>query len=284
MRLRHRAAVLTAVAGLTLTGLATAGPAMAATTATVKAAASAPTRTFTTQGTVSALNAAKATLTVAGLSGTSSTVTVAPTAAVTVDGATSKLAKLPIGANVKLSGTVSNGANVATRVDATVPRPFVSAGSVVAVDPAARTVTVKRLSLTGTGATEVLPVADRAAITLDARTVALSAVPAKAHILVTGTVTDGTYSAKTLTAVSRWSLNLSGTVSAVDAAAGTVTVTTGTPAAAVKLNVDPKATIKVNGVKVALSDLPIGATVALNGTETPVGASIAGIDAKVKTR
>src|SRR6185312_2770808 len=124
------------------------------------------------------------------------------------------------------------------------------------------TVTVKRLSLTGNGATDVFPVDAKAAISLDVKKVALSALPAKASILVTGTVTNGVYSAKTLTALSRWALNLSGTVSAVDAVAGTVTVNDAS-GAAVKLNVDPKASIKVNGAKVSLSDLPIGATVGL---------------------
>ncbi|MFI5938533.1 hypothetical protein [Actinoplanes sp. NPDC051494] len=283
MRLRHRAAVITAVAGIALTGVAVAGPAMAATSAPVKAAASAPTRAFSAEGTVSGVSVPKGTVTVAGASGSSTTVAVAPNAVVSVDGDTAKLAKLPVGARVKLSGNVTDGVSVASRVDATSTWPFATIGSVAAVNASASTVTVKRISLSSSTATttDVIPVAAKAAISLDGRTVALSALPTRAHLLVTGTVTNGTYAARSLTAVSRWDLSLSGTVSAVDAAAGTVTVTTGSPATAVKLNVDPKATIKVNGAKVSLSNLPIGATVGLTGTETTVGTSISGIDAKV---
>lgn len=284
MRLRHRAAVITAVAGIALTGLATAGPAMAATSTAVKAAASAPASTFNLAGTVAALNAAKGTVTVAGVSGSNTTVTVAPTATVAVDGNTAKLAKLPVGAQVKLSGNTTNGTTVATKVDATTAWPFAAAGTVVSVDATAGTVSVKRVSLDGKGATDVIPVAAKATITLDGRTVALSALPAKAPILVVGTVTTGTYSARSLTALSRWALNLSGTVAAVDAANGTVTVNTGSPATAVKLNVDPKVSVKVNGVNASLSKLPIGATVGLTGTETTVGATVSGIDAKVGTK
>ena len=273
MRLRHHAAVITAVAGIALTGIATAAPAMAATNASASVKAGTAARPFSLEGALTALNAAKSTLTVNG-----SAVSVAPTATVTVDGNTSKLAKLPIGANVKLSGNVTDGANVATKVEATTTLPFLSAGSVDAVDAAAMTITVKGLT-----PARVLPVAAKAAITLDGRTVALSALPVRSHILVTGTVTGGVYSAKSLTAVSRWALNLNGTVSAVDAVAGTVTVNSGT-GTAVKLNVDPKATIKVNGVKVSLADLPIGATVALSGSETPVAANILGIDAKANVK
>ncbi|MBL7261032.1 hypothetical protein [Paractinoplanes lichenicola] len=213
MRLRHRAAVITAVAGV---ALAAASPALAAT------------------------------------------------------------------ASVGTGTGTGTGANVNVNVGANVPAPFAGAGSVVSAG--AGKVTVKLVTLDGKGGTATYPVAEKAVILLDGRTVALSALPAGARIVVVGTVTGGTtYSAKSLTALSRWQLNLNGTVSAVDAAKGTVTVNTGTPAAAVKLNVDPKANIELNGVKVGLSNLPVGATVNLNGTETTAGATVAGIDAKLGT-
>ncbi|WP_305788133.1 hypothetical protein [Symbioplanes lichenis] len=203
MRLRHRAAVVTAVAGIALTGLAAAGPAMAATA----------------------------------------------TAGVNVDGGTS------------------------VKVDANVALPFVSAGSVAAVTTT--TVTVKL----PTGATSVIPVDAKAAVSLDGRKVALTALPPGATVVVTGTATGGVRSAKLVAALSRWSLNLSGTVSAVDAAKGTVTVNT-TSGATVKLNVDPKATVTVNGAKVSLANLPIGATVGLTGTGTTTGGTAVTISAK----
>jgi hypothetical protein len=205
MRLRHRAAVITAVAGLALTGLATAGPAMAATSA-----------------------------------------------AVNVNGGTS------------------------VKVDANAALPFVSAGSVAAVTTT--TLSVKQL----TGATTVVPVDAKAAVSLDGRKVALTALPTGATVVVTGTTTGGVQSAKLVVALSRSALNLSGTVKAVDAAKGTVTVTTGSgsTAATVKLNVDPKATVTVNGAKVSLSNLPIGATVNLTGTDGTAGATVTGLTAK----
>ncbi|MFG1603494.1 hypothetical protein [Actinoplanes sp. NPDC049265] len=281
MQLRHRSAVLAAVAGIALTGLATA-PAQAASPANpvVKAAAGTPARTFTTEGTVSALDAAAGKLTVAAENGGgSTTVTVTPKAAVTIDKATAKLAGLPVGARVKVNGTVSNGVNLATTVDATTSWPMAGAGTVKAVDATTRTVTVDHLLL----ADEVVTVADNAKITLDGRTVALAAVPVKARIALTGTVTNGKRVAKTVVALSRWQLNLTGTISAVDAATGKITVRSG-DGATLNLAVNPDATIKLNGVKVALKDLPLGATVTLTGTDTTAGATIAGIDAKAATK
>jgi hypothetical protein len=286
MNMRHRTAVIAAVAGLALTGIGAATPAFAAAAGTtVNAGATTGAKAFSIDGTVSALNALKGLVTVKSDSGASSTVSVAPSAAVSVDGLSAKLAKLPIGAQVTLSGTSTNGVNVATSVKATSSRPFATAGTVAAVDGGdqteARTISVKRVSLTGAGATDVIPVADKALITLDGRKAELSALPVKAHIVVTGTVTGGIYSARTLTALSRWSLNLTGTVSAVDAANGLLTVKTGTPATSVDLTVDPKASITLNGSKVALSGLPVGATVGLTGSETTAGATVTGITAKL---
>ncbi|GAA2640151.1 hypothetical protein [Paractinoplanes durhamensis] len=142
--------------------------------------------------------------------------------------------------------------------------------------------TTPLLAASGTTPT-VYPVAADASITLDGKKVTLAALPVRAHIAVLGTVTGGTCTAKSLTALSRWQLNLAGTVAAVDAAKATVTVNTGSPAAAVKLNVNPNATVQVNGAKVALSALPIGATVNLTGTDSTTGASVLGISAKVKS-
>jgi hypothetical protein len=277
MQLRHRSAVLAAVAGIVLTGLATA-PAQAAAPAhpVAAAAAGARARTFTTEGTLAALDAVAGKLTVAAENGGgATTVTVSPKASVNVDKSTAKLSALPIGARVKVSGTVGDGANLATSVDATTSWPLVSAGTVKAVDAAARTVTVGHV-LT---ADEVVTVADGAKITLDGRTVALAALPVKARIALTGTVTTGKRTAKTLIALSRWQLNLTGTVSAVDAAAGTITVKSG-DGATLDLAVNPDATIKVNGAKVSLKNLPVGATVTLTGTDSSAGATVAGIDAK----
>lgn len=287
MRIRHRAAVLTAVSCIALTGFSAAGSAAMAATAAARPAAStsATTKALSVQGTLSALNTAKSTLTVAGDDGTTIAVNVDPKATIKIDGDTAKLAKLPVGARLKLTGTTANGVNVATGVEASTVLPFVSLGSVTSVDTAAATITVRQLSLSSRTGSATYPVADKAAITLDGRKVTLDKLPAKARVLITGTVTNGTaYSARTLRALSRWELNLSGTVSAVDAANGTVTVTTGSPATDVKLAVDPKASVRVNGVKVSLDKLPIGATVALTGSETTTSASVTGIDAKVNSK
>jgi hypothetical protein len=239
----------------------------------------APTMVFMTRGTVAARDGAK--LTVSGDSG-KNLVTVTPDAVVTVDGVSANLAQLPIGAQVAVSGTITNGVRVATRVEATTARPFVVAGAVTAVDGAARTITVTPLPAGGTATSYA--VGAKALITLDGRAVDLARVPVGAHLLVTGTVSGGVSTAQSVNALSRWDLKLSGTVTAVDAAHSTVTVTTGSPAAAVKLTVDPNASISVNGAKVALSGLPIGATVNLAGTDSTSGASVAGITASVGAR
>ncbi|MEU4240853.1 hypothetical protein [Actinoplanes sp. NPDC026619] len=282
MKIRHRAIVVAAVAGIAITGAA---PAMAATASVTSPKPSAgasggstsgTTASFSAQGTLAALNGLK--LSLAGDNGTTA-VTVDPKAAVTLDGNTAKLLSLPIGAQVKLSGGTTGGVSVATRVDATSVRPFIAAGSVAGVDLEDRTISVTPL-LAGEQATpKTYPVATDAKITLDGKAVALSALPVRAHLVVLGNVTSGTYSAKSLTAVSRWQLNLSGTVSALDAAKGTVTVNS--KGAAVKLNVNPNATIQVNGAKVTLANLPIGATVNLTGIESTTGAQVAGITAKI---
>jgi hypothetical protein len=283
MRIRHRAALLAAVSGIALSGAIATAPAMAADKPAPAPATTSPTMTFAMRGTVASLDGLK--LAVAGDSG-QNLVTVAPNAAVTVDGTSAKLSQLPIGAQVAVSGTVTGGVKVATRVEANTVRPFAAAGSVSAVDGTARTLTVTPLAVGGPTVAKAYPVAAKALIILDGKPVDLAKLPVRAHILVAGTVTGGVFSAQSLTAVSRWDLKLSGTVTAVDAAHSTVTVSTGSPATAVKLNVDPNVGIQVNGVKASLATLPIGATVNLSGTETTAGTSISGIDAKVsgKTR
>jgi hypothetical protein len=274
LQIRHRAAVVAAVTGIVLTGAA---PAMAATaTLTSSKPSSSASTSFTANGTLAALNGLK--LSLSGDKGTTA-VTVDPKATVTLDGNTAKLLSLPIGAQVKLSGSTSGGVSVATRVDASSVRPFLAAGSVAGVDLEDKTVSVTPLLLGTDKTTKTYPVAANAKITLDGKPVALSALTARAHIVVLGTVSGTTYSAKSLTALSRWDLNLSGTVSAVDAAKGTVTVNAN--GAAVKLNVNPNATIQLNGVKVSLAKLPIGATVNLSGTDSTSGSAVSGITAKV---
>jgi hypothetical protein len=276
MPIRHRVALFAAASGIALSGAIAAAPAMAAdspsTTPAPAPSKTSPTMVFMTRGTVAALNGRK--LTVAGDNG-QNLVTVAPDATVTLNGATAKLAQLPIGAQIAVSGTVNGDAKVATRIEANTAVPFAVAGSVTAVDGTARTVTVLGL----TGVSKVYPVAAKAMITLDLKTADLAKLPVRAHILVAGTVTGGVYSAQSVTAVSRWDMKLSGIVAAVDATHGTVTVSTGTTAAPVKLNVDPAASIQVNGVKASLASLPIGATVNLSGSESTTGTSILGIQA-----
>ncbi|MBU2670391.1 hypothetical protein KOI35_43505 [Actinoplanes bogorensis] len=186
----------------------------------------------------------------------------------------------PVSVGVSPSVSVGNGvnANLGSGGNATVGTvlPFAAAGSVASVAP--KSITVKNLTLDAKTPTSTYPVADNAKVSLDGRAVALAALPAGARIVVLGTVSNGsTYSATYLAAMSRWSLNLNGTVSAVDAAKGTVTVNNGK--AAVNLNVDPKASVQVNGVKADLSKLPVGATVNLTGTDSIAGANVLGITA-----
>jgi hypothetical protein len=279
MPIRRPAALLAAVSGIALSGVLATAPALAsdAPTSSPTPAKTSPTAVFMTRGTVAGLDGLK--LAVTGDSGRN-VITVAPDAAVTVDGATAKLSQLPVGAQVTVSGTVNNNVKVATRVEASTVKPFAVAGAVASVDATGRTVTVTPLA---SAATTAYPVAVKAMITLDGKAVDLAKLPVRAHILLAGTVTGGVYSAQSLTAISRWDLKLSGTVSAVDAAHGTVTVNSGS-GAALKLNVDPKASIQVNGVKAGLATLPIGATVNLIGADSVAGATISGIDAKASVR
>ncbi|WP_045745101.1 hypothetical protein [Actinoplanes rectilineatus] len=285
MQIRHRAAVVTAVAGIALTGIATATPALAATAgSSVQAGSGSNVKTFTTEGTVSGVDATKGTVTVTDATGKSTVVSVSPKALVTVDGKLTVVAKLPLGAGITLSGNVTDGGiSLATKVSAASVLPFATAGSVVSADDAKRTVTVKRLSLTTAGgfATDVIPVADKALITLDGKVTGLGKLTSGATVVVTGVTTNGVSSAKTLTALSRWDLNLSGAVTAVDVKSGTITVSTGPSAKPLTLKVDPKATVTINGKSVSLADLPVGASVKLSGSETTVGTSVLGITANV---
>ncbi|GAA0549222.1 hypothetical protein GCM10010172_34100 [Paractinoplanes ferrugineus] len=289
MKIRHRAAVVAAVAGIAVTGAipalagpalagpALAGPALATTGAGTPKPAAGTATVFSADGTLAALSGLRLSLT--GDNGRTA-VTVDPKAAVTLDGNTAKLVALPLGARVKLSGNTTDGVSVATRVDASSVRPFVAAGSVSGVDLEDKTVSVTPL-LGSDRTARSYPVAPAASITLDGRKVALSALPAGAHIVVLGSVIGcQVYSAKSLTALSRWDLKLSGTVSAVDAAKGVVTVDA--DGAAVKLDVAPNATIKVNGARATLAGLPIGAAVNLTGTGSTRGSVVSGITAKVK--
>src|ERR1700760_228663 len=132
MNLRHRAGLLAAVSGIALSGVIATAPALAADapTSTPAPAGSSPTVTFMTRGTVASLDGSKLSVT---SDGGQKLVTVAQNAGITLNGAVAKLAQLPIGAQVSVSGSVTNGAMVATKVEANTARPFAAAGSVTAV-------------------------------------------------------------------------------------------------------------------------------------------------------
>ncbi|MBG0814219.1 hypothetical protein [Planomonospora sp. ID82291] len=154
---------------------------------------------FRQDGTVAAVDADAATLTVAAANGAESAIPVAEEAVVLVDGVAATLAEVPVGARIKVTGTVTNSVGSATRLVVTTTWSFRQDGMIAAVDADAATVTVTHLARTGLAQTTI-PVADGAVVTLNRTVSTPAALPAGAQVQVTGTVTNGVASAKKIIA------------------------------------------------------------------------------------
>ncbi|SDY38092.1 hypothetical protein SAMN05444365_10272 [Micromonospora pattaloongensis] len=144
---------------------------------------------FGVDGTVAAVDPDASTITVNRGSSTV-TVPVDGAAVVTIDHAASTLSAVQTGGRVRVSGTVTNGIQNATRIDVTTRWSFGVDGTVAAVDPDASTITVNC-----GGRNVVVPVDSAARVTLNRATTTLSALPTGARVTVRGTVTNGVQNA-----------------------------------------------------------------------------------------
>jgi hypothetical protein len=153
---------------------------------------------FEASGTLGAVDAAAATVTVSHTTGNgttrTTTVPVDAAAEVTLDGAAVTLADLPTGARIGVTGTVTNGVPAATVLTAVSSWQFTLSGTVAAADGVLSTLTVRRSPADITTVT----VDASATVRLNHATVALGALPVGATVKVTGT---GSVTGTTVTAV-----------------------------------------------------------------------------------
>ncbi|WP_449063350.1 hypothetical protein [Planomonospora algeriensis] len=271
---KHHLLAFSVVAGLTLSGLAVQPASAAAAPAVVAASKGRPAPvksvTFRTDGVVAAVDAAAATLavTVPAAGGTTARagLTVAATAAVTVDGVAATLAEVPVGSRIKVTGTGISGTRTATKLVVTTTWAFRQEGVVASVDADAGTVAVTAAN----GAENAIPVAEDAVVLIDGVAATVAEVPAGARIKVTGTVTNSVGSATALTVTTTWAFRQEGVVASVDADAGTVTVThlLRGRLAQTTIPVADGAVITLNRAASALAALPAGAQVQVSGTVT----------------
>jgi hypothetical protein len=152
---------------------------------------------FETSGTLDALDADAATVTVSHTSGNgttrTTTVPVDGAAVITLDGAAVTLADLPAGARIEVTGTVTNGVPAATGLTAVSSWRFTLSGTVVAADGVLSTLTVRR-----SAGTTTVTVDAAATVRLNRVAVALGALPTGATVKVTGT---GSVAGTTVTTV-----------------------------------------------------------------------------------
>ncbi|MBG0820066.1 hypothetical protein HS048_04850 [Planomonospora sp. ID91781] len=271
---KHHLLAFSVAAGLTLSGLAV-QPALAVAAPAVVTASKgrpAPVKsvTFRTDGVVASVDADAAILkvTVPAVGGTASqaTLTVAATAAVTVDGVAATLAEVPVGSRIKVTGSGISGTRTATRLAVTTTWSFRQDGVVASVDADAATVTVTAAN----GAESVIPVAEDATVVIDGVVATLAEVPAGARVKVTGIVTNSVGSATALAVTTTWNFRQDGVVASVDADAATVTVThlVRGRLAQTTIPVADGAVITLNRVASTLAALPAGAQVQVSGTVT----------------
>jgi hypothetical protein len=195
------------------------------------------------------------TITLAGRDGTPATYHVTGTTIISLNGATSTLAALPVGAQVEIQlaadgvTALSINAEMETAGHAT-------EGSLIRVDTSANTITLSHEH----GSTHTFNLTGTTTITLDGATSTLGALPTGAEVHVTlapDGVTATSIDAHTADAQSE---HAEGTVAAVDAAANTIVLNGhgGTPRT---FNLTATTTITLNGAASTLAILPLGSRV-----------------------
>ena len=213
MRRRHLAAILSATTGLALAGGPATAPAQAASSTHSRKATSSSAahrsghaqrpgehgrarrdRTVGHGGTISAVDAVAGTVTVShpGENGGAATITVGNDATITLDGAASTLADLPVGARVRITGTETDDVRTVTAVDAVTSWPLRLEGTVGAVGDGTLTLTA------AAGRHVTVTVGADATVTLDGTATALAGLTTGARVHVAGT---GSISGQTATAV-----------------------------------------------------------------------------------
>jgi hypothetical protein len=160
-------------------------------------------------------------------------------------------------------------------------RGFHLDGKVNAVDTSASTITL------GLGddntRTNVVSVSPTAAISLDGTDVALGALPTGVRVALDGSDSSGTPTATTVSGRSTWDLRLDGSLSAVDPAAGTITVKRPDNSSRT-VKVGAGVPLSLDGTSVALSALPLSALVKVSGTDSPAGATATRVEARLSLK
>ena len=264
----------TLTAGLALTGLLAGPTAASATTPAATSYSSGwsyhQTRSFSTDGVVSTLDAPASTVTLDRF-GVLSTYTVDPAATVTVDRVAATLADVPAGSLVRIRGTVRNGTSTVTSIAATTTWPLRTTGLVDAIDPAALTIAIDH-----DGDLTTADIDPAATVTIDGVSATIADVPVGAKIRVRGTVTNSAAVITAIDAVTTWRFSLEGVIGAVDTAGGTITLAgIDNP-----FDVSPTATITRNRTAVDLTALRATDRVLIFGTATTTDRTVTRITAR----
>ncbi|HWE01727.1 MAG TPA: hypothetical protein VG326_04895 [Tepidisphaeraceae bacterium] len=132
-------------------------------------------------------------------------------------------------------------------------------GTVVGVDTGADTVTISTGGAAGSATQTTYNLDPAATITASGKAVTLGQLVAGVKVVLTVSSTDAT----TATAIKATPTKVTGVVAAVDASAGTISLTTGRSSAAVSYTIPAAATITVNHAAGALADISVGSIVHL---------------------
>jgi hypothetical protein len=215
-------------------------------------------------GTVSSVDTTANTITLTGFDGGSTTYPVGSSATISLDGSTSTLGALTAGTSAQLTLSALDGKTV-TKIQAHTPDqsgghhhnlPQRVNATVVSVDTTADTLTVSQTQGGSTMQT-TYTVDPSATITANGAATPLASLLAGAQVQLTLSATSST----TVTAIAASSPHVSGTVSAVDTTANTISITVHGTATAYTL--DSGATITINGASATLAAIATGSQATL---------------------
>jgi hypothetical protein len=193
---------------------------------------------------------------------TTTTYPVGSGATITINGSTAALADITIGSPAQLTISAFDGKTVTSVADRTATRipgnSHAIHATVVGVDSAADTITVSTL-IRGTSSQATYTLASGATVAANGTATSLGSFLAGAEVTLTLSATSAT----TVTAISATSEVVTGSVSAVDTTASTITLAGHGQASSKSYPVDSTATVTLNGAASTLSAIADGSRAVL---------------------
>jgi Cu/Ag efflux protein CusF len=207
-------------------------------------------------GTLASVDATAKTITLTSHDGTSTTYPLSDTATIIRDGVASTLSNLVVGDRIGLQLSAFDG-KTATAITDTTAAVFThrrrAFGTVTAIDTTANTISITNLF--GSTTTTTYALDPSATITADGTSASLGQLAAGARVNLLLTTTGTTTTVAAIIAIQQ---RAAGTISAIDATAGTVTITPNNGTVAQTYPVSSTATILLNGTASTLSALIAG--------------------------